>query len=109
VGLGTFLCFTKAFYNPILPLVMTLLAATLVLLSNAVPGASCSAKNVCLRTCGKEMRIFQGRSQDRMASMNRHARQFAFLFGTILAMSLATRAFAQSLEEQAASADPCDV
>jgi hypothetical protein len=36
-----------------------------------------------------------------MASMNRHARQFAFFFGTILAMSLATRAFAQSVEEQA--------
>jgi putative oxidoreductase len=33
VGLGTFLCFTKALYNPIFPLVMTLLAATLVLLA----------------------------------------------------------------------------
>jgi putative oxidoreductase len=30
VGLGTFLCLTKALYNPIFPLVMTLLAATLV-------------------------------------------------------------------------------
>jgi hypothetical protein len=33
--------------------------------------------------------------------MNRHARQFSFLFGTILTMSLATRAIAQSVEEQA--------
>lgn len=33
VGLGTFLCFTKALYNPIFPLVMTLLAATLVWLA----------------------------------------------------------------------------
>jgi putative oxidoreductase len=33
VGLGTFLCFTKALYNPIFPLVMTLLAATLVWLT----------------------------------------------------------------------------
>src|SRR6201986_3315889 len=36
-----------------------------------------------------------------MASMNRHAKQFAFIFGTILAMGLAKRAFAQSVEEQA--------
>jgi Putative lumazine-binding len=36
-----------------------------------------------------------------MASMIRHARQFAFFFGTILTMSLATGAFAQSVEEQA--------
>ena len=33
VGLGTFLCFTKALYNPSFPLVMTLLAATLVWLA----------------------------------------------------------------------------
>ena len=33
VGLGTFLCFTKALYNPIFPLVMTLWAATLVWLA----------------------------------------------------------------------------
>jgi putative oxidoreductase len=33
VGLGTFLCFTKDLTNPIFPLVMTLLAATLVWLS----------------------------------------------------------------------------
>jgi uncharacterized membrane protein YphA (DoxX/SURF4 family) len=33
VGLGTILCFTKALYNPIFPLVMTLLAATLVWLA----------------------------------------------------------------------------
>jgi putative oxidoreductase len=33
VGLGTFLCLTKALYNPIFPLVMTLLAATLVWLA----------------------------------------------------------------------------
>ena len=33
VGLGTFLCFTKALYNPIFPLVMTLLAAALVWLA----------------------------------------------------------------------------
>ena len=38
------------------------------------------------------------KSQDRMASMNRHAKQFVFFFGTILATSLA---FAQSAEEQA--------
>ena len=30
VGLGTILCFTKALFNPTFPLVMTLLAATLV-------------------------------------------------------------------------------
>ena len=35
-----------------------------------------------------------------MASMNRHAKQIAIFFGTILATSLATRAFAQSAEEQ---------
>ncbi len=29
VGLGTYLCFTKDLFNPIFPLVMTLLAATL--------------------------------------------------------------------------------
>jgi hypothetical protein len=29
VGLGTYLCFTLPLYNPIFPLVMTLLAATL--------------------------------------------------------------------------------
>ena len=33
MGLGTFLCFTKALYNPSFPLVMTLLAATLVWLA----------------------------------------------------------------------------
>lgn len=33
VGLGTFLCFTKALYNPIFPLAMTLLAATLARLA----------------------------------------------------------------------------
>lgn len=33
VGLGTFLCFTKDLYNPIFPLVMTLLAATLAWLA----------------------------------------------------------------------------
>ena len=33
VGLGTILCFTKALYNPMFPLVMTLLAATLVWLA----------------------------------------------------------------------------
>ena len=33
VGLGTILCFTKALYNPIFPLVMTLLAATLMWLA----------------------------------------------------------------------------
>lgn len=33
VGLGTVLCYTKALYNPIFPLVMTLLAATLVWLA----------------------------------------------------------------------------
>jgi hypothetical protein len=35
-----------------------------------------------------------------MASMNRHAKQFLFCLGTILATSLATHAFAQSTEEQ---------
>lgn len=30
VGLGTFLCYTKAVFNPVFPLVMTLLAATLI-------------------------------------------------------------------------------
>jgi uncharacterized membrane protein YphA (DoxX/SURF4 family) len=33
VGLGTILCFTMALYNPIFPLVMTLMAATLVWLA----------------------------------------------------------------------------
>jgi putative oxidoreductase len=33
VGLGTYLCLTKDLYNPIFPLVMTLLAATLVWLA----------------------------------------------------------------------------
>lgn len=33
VGLGTVLCFTKALFNPTFPLVMTLLAATLVWLA----------------------------------------------------------------------------
>lgn len=33
VGLGTVLCFTKSLFNPIFPLVMTLLAATLVWLA----------------------------------------------------------------------------
>jgi len=33
VGLGTILCFTKALFNPTFPLVMTLLAATLVWLA----------------------------------------------------------------------------
>ena len=33
VGLGTFLCFTRALYNPSFPMVMTLLAATLVWLA----------------------------------------------------------------------------
>jgi hypothetical protein len=36
-----------------------------------------------------------------MASMYRHAKQFVIAFGAILATSLATRAFAQSVEEQA--------
>jgi putative oxidoreductase len=33
VGLGTFLCYTKGVFNPAFPLIMTLLAATLVLLA----------------------------------------------------------------------------
>jgi uncharacterized membrane protein YphA (DoxX/SURF4 family) len=33
VGLGTYLCFTKDLFNPIFPLVMTLLAATLAWLA----------------------------------------------------------------------------
>jgi putative oxidoreductase len=33
VGLGTYLCFTKALFNPIFPLVMTLLAITLAWLA----------------------------------------------------------------------------
>jgi putative oxidoreductase len=33
IGLGTVLCFTKALYNPSFPMVMTLLAATLVWLA----------------------------------------------------------------------------
>ncbi len=33
VGLGTFLCFTRALYYPSFPMVMTLLAATLVWLA----------------------------------------------------------------------------
>ena len=33
VGLGTILCYTKALYNPVFPLVMTLLAATLMWLA----------------------------------------------------------------------------
>src|ERR1700692_1138514 len=36
-----------------------------------------------------------------MAGMNRHAQQFVFFFGTIFAAGLATRAVAQSAEEQA--------
>jgi hypothetical protein len=39
--------------------------------------------------------------QDRMASMNRRAKQVVFFFGTMLAMGLADRAFAESAEEQA--------
>jgi hypothetical protein len=39
-----------------------------------------------------------------MASMNRHAKQFVIFFGTILATSLATHAFAESAEEQAVMA-----
>jgi putative oxidoreductase len=34
VGLGTFLCYTKGVFNPAFPLVMTLLAATLVWLGS---------------------------------------------------------------------------
>src|SRR3954469_1543941 len=37
----------------------------------------------------------------RMASMYRHAKQFAIVFSAILVTSLATPAFAQSVEEQA--------
>jgi putative oxidoreductase len=33
VGLGTYLCFTMPLYNPIFPLIMTLLAATLAALA----------------------------------------------------------------------------
>ncbi len=33
VGLGTFLCFTRPLYNPLFPLAMTVLAATLVWLA----------------------------------------------------------------------------
>ena len=33
VGLGTYLCFTKALFNPTFPLIMTLLAATLAWLA----------------------------------------------------------------------------
>jgi Putative lumazine-binding len=36
-----------------------------------------------------------------MASMYRHAKQFVFFFGLILATSLVTHAFAQSVQEQA--------
>jgi hypothetical protein len=36
-----------------------------------------------------------------MAGMNRHAKQFVFFFGTILATGLASLVFAQSAEEQA--------
>jgi len=36
-----------------------------------------------------------------MASMYRHTKKFVLFFGTILAASLASRAFAQSVEEQA--------
>ena len=50
---------------------------------------------------GSEQSRFQGLTQDRMAGMYRHARQFFFFFGTILAASLASGAFAQSAEEQA--------
>jgi hypothetical protein len=39
--------------------------------------------------------------EHRMASMNRHASQFVFFFGAILAMGLPDRAFAESAEEQA--------
>src|SRR3984885_4357418 len=40
-------------------------------------------------------------TRGRMASMNRHAKQFVFLLSTVLTTSLATHAFAQSAEEQA--------
>lgn len=43
--------------------------------------------------------VFVCRSQGRLAGMNRHAKYF--VFGTILATSLAAVAFAQSAEEQA--------
>jgi hypothetical protein len=50
---------------------------------------------------GLERGVFRGISQDRMASMNRHAKGLVFFFGTILAMSLANCALAESAEEQA--------
>jgi putative oxidoreductase len=34
VGLGTFLCYTKGVFNPVFPLAMTILAATLVWLGS---------------------------------------------------------------------------
>ncbi len=34
VGLGTFLCYTKGVFNPVFPLIMTILAATLVWLGS---------------------------------------------------------------------------
>ncbi len=40
-------------------------------------------------------------SQDRMASMYKHEKQFGIAFSALVAMSLATGAFAQSAEEQA--------
>jgi hypothetical protein len=46
-------------------------------------------------------RVSQGLSQDRLASMKKHAKQVVFFLGTILATSLAARVFAQSVEEQA--------
>jgi hypothetical protein len=36
-----------------------------------------------------------------MATMNKHAKRLAFLFGVLLATNLATHAFAQSADEQA--------
>src|SRR3982751_2448783 len=38
---------------------------------------------------------------DRMAGMNRHAKQLVILLGTMMTTRLATHAFAQSAEEQA--------
>ena len=47
------------------------------------------------------MAVSRESSQDKMAGMNKHATQLVFFFGMILATSLASRAFAQSAEEQA--------
>jgi hypothetical protein len=79
VGLGTVLCFTKALYNPSFPMVMTLLAATLVGLAwrpkmawrvlrplRFALGASLLRQECRPKAAGEEMRVSQPREPSRL-------------------------------------------